>query len=114
MLIEQIDFASGVLNTGATTQALTDVEITTTGKGLKYYRPTTIRVDNQSGKSVSFGLWTTEEYDAWVADPTLSTVMALDTSTTETFNDIIGEIAYVTASGSTGHTGTCSFIFVRE
>jgi hypothetical protein len=113
MLFEQILFISGSLNSGTcVSQALTDT--TPLMAGIGNYRPTKVFITNSSGKSANFGLWTAAEYTKWLADKSISTLMSLASAASLTLENIKGEISYVTASGSSGHTGSLSFIFARE
>ena len=115
MLFEIIELSSGQLNSGVITQQLTDVELSPASQVYKRQtRPVSVIVDNASGKSVSIGLWTTKEYSAWTTDESISDLFAIDNGDVETFTDPKGEIEYITASGTTGHTGSVTFTMIRE
>lgn len=113
MLFEIIEITSGDLNSGLKTEQLTDV-VLSNSPGNQPTRPVSVRVENNSGVSVDVGIWTDYEYDEWIADNTISDLFPVANNDTETFNDPRGEIVYVTASGTAGHTGSITFTLVRE
>lgn len=113
MLFEIVTIPSGTLNSGLNTQQLTDVTLANS-LGHQLTRPVNIKINNNSGQEVLIGLWTSYEYDEWIADNSVSDLLPIADSGSEEFDNPRGEIEYITTSGSTGHTGSIIFNIIRE
>jgi len=114
MFFETINVSSGSLNLGTLVVTQTTDLDPPAYQGRGDYHPRKIYVENKSGKTANYGLMTTREYNFYTGTLSYSSLKPIDTATTDTYENIIGEITYVLAEGTSGHTGSLNFYLVRE
>ena len=116
MLIENINFTQAQLNaTSGTVKTITDVDIVINSNSNKHYRPFAIRVNNLSGATINFALFTDFEYSAYLLNNAISNLMPLANNTKEELNDPLGEITTIFCSGTvTSHTSGVNFVVIKE
>lgn len=118
MLINYITYNPTELNSGSgicktiTQRELTKVTIANTKK---YYRPTGIKIKNNSGGQVRYGLFTDLEYNYYANSGTLiSDLIPITDTDVEEINVFIGEITNIYAQGTSGHISNFEVIILQD
>ena len=116
MLIEQINFTEGQLNsTSGTVVEITDIDLPVNSFISKHYRPIKIKVNNQSGATINFALFTDFEYSAYLDDPSISHLIPVLNSDEEIITSPIGKISTVLCSGTVAsHSSGVIFVITKE
>lgn len=118
MLANYISFAAGELNSGTVVyKSITDREITTSSSlsDKRYYRPAKIKIRNNSGGQVKYGVFTAIEYSYYAnSGVTICDLIPINDTETETLDGFKGEITKVCAQGTSGHTTIFEMIAMQE
>ena len=116
MLIENINFTQANLNaTSATIKTISDVTLAINTFNSKHYRPVAIKVSNSSGATINFALFSDFEYSAYLANNTISNLLAVANSNEESLNDPVGKITTIMCSGTPAtHTSGVTFVVLKE
>lgn len=112
MLTDIINFSKDELNSGIiVTKTITEKLLYYAEKpGSDLYKPTSIKINNTSGATAYFGLFTDGEYTHWLPDNTLSILFPVTNSTTEIVNSFKGLVTTIVASGVVGSPYTSGIV----
>jgi len=118
MLADIVTFTDTELNTATeVTKEILDKELSKESLGLRgksNYAPTSVLVENMSGNTIFFHIFTNLEKEAWVLDNDLSEGIVLLNGGTKLISGFRDEVQWVIAKGTTGHTGGLVFTFLQE
>lgn len=116
MIVELVEFAVGELNSSSgVVKTVSDISITSPTYGItKNPTANSMSILNESGQTIHFVPMTEIEFDAYLADHTITQMIPLSNNTEKTINDMKGEISNIMCSGVTGHTGGVTFVFMKD
>jgi hypothetical protein len=116
MLFNIIEFTSSELNSGAIVKKdVPDTSLPTTEGYDKSYSPTEIKVKNATNGAFSYGLFTDLEYGLFViSGSAYSDLVSIANSSTDTIQNIRGQITSICVSGSSAHNASAQFIITQQ
>lgn len=79
-----------------------------------YYTARTVKVKNTSGASLYFLPMTDKEYEKYEIDSSITDLIPLASDEELTLNELQGNVVKTVIQGSTGHSSSVDFIFLKK